>query len=76
MYSGSCSGATAVSSTNEIALPSAFVAVDRPSEASRKLQMRACASAPVTCRTWRGDSDATSRSRADMRARNSSTVSP
>ena len=41
MKSRSFSGATAVSSTNEIDLASSFIAIESPSAASRRLQMRA-----------------------------------
>ena len=42
MKSRSFSGATAVSSTKEIDLASSFIAMERPSAASRRLQTRAC----------------------------------
>ena len=44
MYSRSFSGATAVSSTNDSALASPFIAIDSPSDASRNCQMRAWSS--------------------------------
>ena len=48
MKSRSFSGATAVSSTNEIDFASSFIAIERPSAASRRLQMRACAAGSVS----------------------------
>ena len=41
MKSRSFSGATAVSSTNEMLLASPFTAIERPSDDSRSFQMRA-----------------------------------
>ncbi len=49
MNSASRSGATAVSSTNEIDLASSRIAIDRPSAASRRLQMRAWAARSSAC---------------------------
>ena len=48
MNSLSFSGATAVSSTNEIDFASSFIAIESPSAASRKLQMRACCARSVS----------------------------
>ena len=47
MKSRSRSGATAVSSTNEMLLASPFIAIDSPREACRSFQMRAWEAASI-----------------------------
>ena len=77
MKSRSFSGATAVSSTNEMLLASPFIAMDRPSDDSRSFQMRACSAGAVARAVCEATPRArTSASRRSRRGRSSSGESP